>query len=90
MKQVLSVADLAIMYDIVKNEVARGEEFINCVYDTSLTNKQRQKKQEERKLAMSSNARYNSMLRLKKALETLEIEIETPKLEIEGQKNETD
>lgn len=86
MKQVLSVADLAVMYAIVKSEVEKADEYINCIYDFHLTNKQRQKKQEERKLAMSSNARYNSMLRLKKALETLEIEIETPELKVEGEK----
>ena len=86
MKQVLSVADLAIMYDIVKSEVAKADDYINCIYEFHLSNKQRQKKQEERKLAMSSNARYNSMLRLKKALENLNVEIETPELKVEEDK----
>ena len=98
MKQVLSVADLATMLDVTNKAIENIKRNFTYVNQTKIENgriitiSSKKIKEEQDRLfeQMKENSYYQSLMHLKTALETLNIEIETPKLEIEGQKNETD
>ena len=88
MRQVLSVADFVTIVNLLAREIDRLEEFVcnklgerdlDRFFTTpaSITDPRVQE-------YLKSNAEYQSLLRLKKSLENLNIEVETPDVKIES------
>ena len=93
MKQVLSVADLATMLDLTNKAIERMKTDFMYVSPETIVNgriitlsAKKIKEEQDRLLEqMKENSYYQSLMRLKTALENLNIEIETPELEIKGE-----
>ena len=91
MKQILSVADLATMLDLVNRAIERMKtDFLYVSPETivkgriiTLSSKKIKEEQDRLFEQMKENSYYQSLMRLKTALENLNVEIETPELEIE-------
>lgn len=94
MKQVLSVADLATMLDVTNKAIENMKRNFTYVNQTKIENgriitiSSKKIKEEQDRLfeQMKENPYYQSLMHLKTALETLNIEIETPELKVEGEK----
>lgn len=87
MKQILSVADLATMLNLVNKEIISMEMDYDCplrVREFHSKKEYEQAKQEQRE-ELKSNPFYKSIVHLKQALENLNVEIETPELKVEGE-----
>ena len=79
MKQVLSVADFAIILDLLNKEICKFQDMGISTW-----------KEEERKILkkerieeLKNNVYYQGLLHLKNSLENLNVEVETPDIEIE-------
>lgn len=79
-KTVLSVRDFVILYNIVVGEIIRCEypEIRYCLNDN-----EREKQEQEYKERLSKDPHYQDLLRIREKLGELNIEIETPNVEIE-------
>ena len=73
MKQTLSVADFAIIFELVNRETEGIEHYLKHCKDTVglLGTKKR------------ANQRYQDLKHLKQSLQNLNVEVETPKVEVE-------
>ena len=79
MKQTLSVADFAIILDLLNEKISDMERplfFERCVKEDKII--------EDRLTKLKSNPYYQSLLHLKESLQNLSIEVETPKVEIKN------
>lgn len=79
-KTVLSVRDFVILYNIVVGEISRYE---NPRLSFSLDANEREKEEQKYKERLSKNPNYLDLLRIREKLGELNIEIETPNVEIE-------
>lgn len=82
MKQVLSVADFAVILNLVNDSISKME------YDAKFGRGfERPTKQEvaKRLKELGLNPYYQSLLHLKESLENLNVEVETPDIEIKGE-----
>lgn len=78
-KTVLSVRDFAILLDIANREISKLNE-IRLMYGE--TKQQREKRAEEQRKHLQENTYYQDLLRIREKLGELNIEIETPNVEI--------
>ena len=78
-KTVLSVRDFAILLDITNREIFRLRE-IPFVYLEKKA--ERQKREEEHKKDLQESVLYQDLMRIREKLGELNIEIETPSVEI--------
>lgn len=94
MKQVLSVADLATMLDLTNKAIENMKQNFTYVNQTifvkgrmvTLSSKKIKEEQDRLSEQMKENSYYQSLMHLKAALENLNIEIETPELKVEEDK----
>ena len=75
MKQVLSVADFAIILDLVNNNIADMK--------FRAVNEYREENKEELYKVLEENPYYQSLVHLKNSLQNLNIEVECPDVQIE-------
>lgn len=80
MKQVLSVADFAIILDLLNKEICRLQEPTRLAWEEE----QRERLREERMEKLKDNVYYQGLLHLKNSLENLNVEVETPDVKVEG------
>ena len=79
MKQILSVADFAIILDLLNKEICKFQEAGILAWKEE--EKKRLKK--ERIEELKHNVYYQGLLHLKSSLENLNVEVETPDVKIE-------
>jgi hypothetical protein len=79
-KTVLSVRDFVILYNIVVREIGNME---SSRLSFHLKEEEREKQEQEYKERLSKNPHYQDLLRIREKLGELNIEIETPNVEIE-------
>lgn len=78
-KTVLSIRDFVILYNIVVREIGNME---SPRLTFSLKGKEKEKEEQEYKERISKNPHYQDLLRIREKLGELNIEIETPNVEI--------
>lgn len=86
MKTILTVRDFAIIYNIVTNELEKESKKKPKTFSSAknkLTEKQLRLTSEK---LLKENQYKEDLLRIKKQLGTLNIEVETPNIEIKEQK----
>lgn len=79
-KTVLSIRDFVILYNIVVREIGNME---SPRLSFHLDDNEREKQEQEYKERLSKNPHYQDLLRIREKLGELNIEIETPNVEIE-------
>ena len=79
MKQVLSVADFAIILDLINKEICKFQETGILVWKEE----ERKRLKKERMNELKNNVYYQSLLHLKNSLENLNVEVETPNIKVE-------
>lgn len=79
-KTVLSIRDFVILYNIVVGEIGRAE---NPRLSFRLDDNEREKEEQKYKERLSKEPYYKDLLRIREKLGELNIEIETPNVEIE-------
>ncbi len=79
-KTVLSIRDFVILYNIVVREIGYMESprLSFCLKEEEI-----EKREQEYKERLSKNPHYQDLLRIREKLGELNIEIETPNVEIE-------
>lgn len=91
MKQVLSVADFAIILDLVNREIHQLERKEEPIFFNGYDDKKWIEEQQERINKMHeeriNSPYYKSLIHLKKSLENLNVEVETPDVKIEQEIN---
>ena len=93
MKQILSVADLATMLNLVNKAIERMKRDFTYVSPETIVNgriitlSSKKIKEEQDRLSeqLKENSYYESLMHIKVALENLNVEIETPELKVEGE-----
>ena len=80
MKQVLSVADFAVILDLIHEKICSLQEPTRLAWEEG----QRERLREERMEELKDNVYYQGLLHLKNSLENLNVEVETPDIKIEG------
>ena len=84
MKTVLSVRDFAILLQIAEMHINDMERNAKCVYMfNNTTEKDRQKEIKENMKDLQQNLLYQDLLRIREKLGELNIEVETPSVEVE-------
>lgn len=86
MKQVLSVADFAIILNLVNEEIynlERKEELFIICGDNKERIEEEQKRIDKMHEERLNSPYYKSLVHLKHSLENLNVEVETPNVEIE-------
>ena len=78
-KTILSVRDFAILYDIANSRIKEMENPRLVYY---LEDKEREKEEQKYKEGLSKNLYYQDLLRIREKLGELNIEVETPSIEI--------
>ena len=78
-KTILSVRDFAILYNITISKISERE---NLISDYYLDSKKREKEEQKLKERLSKNLYYQDLLRIRDKLGELNIEVETPDIEI--------
>ena len=78
MKQVLSVADFAVILDLINEKICRLQEPTKLAWEE----KQRERLREERIEELKDNVYYQGLLHLKNSLENLNVEVETPDVKV--------
>jgi len=78
MKQILSVADFAMILNLVNQTMVEMERPII----SNWREKDYDKKKKEHLEAIKQNAYYKSLMHLKQSLENLNIEVEVPDVEV--------
>ncbi len=79
MKQTLSVADFALILELINREIGKIERYLEECAETM--EKFGIRKQTESLLI--EKQRYQDLLHLKQSLQNLNVEVETPKVEVE-------
>ena len=79
-KTVLSVRDFVILYNIVVGEIGKAE---NPRLSFYLDDNEREKEEQKYKERLSKEPYYQDLLRIREKLGELNIEIQTPNVEIE-------
>lgn len=79
MKQVLSVADFAVILDLLNEKICRLEEPQMIAWDE----KEKETLKKERMEELKRNVYYQGLLHLKNSLENLNVEVETPDVKVE-------
>ena len=86
MKTVLSVRDFAILYNMVNHEIVTMENQAQNDWmwgRNNYTEEQIEKEKTERMEQLRQNIYYQDLLRIREKLGELNIEIETPSVEVE-------
>ena len=81
MKQIISVADLATILNVINEEITNKERWSNSVL--AFDQQERAREIKARKEELKKDPFYKSVLHAKKALEECNIEIEVPDLEVQ-------
>ena len=81
MKTVLSVRDFAILMNIANMYISKLENDVCLSY--KLTDKEVKKKKKEHMEELQHNPLYQDLLRIRDKLGELNIEVETPSVEVE-------
>ncbi len=81
-KTVLSVRDFSILYNLVNMEIVRAENDTIPYRYYKLSEKELKKKQEEAMAELKQSPMYQDLLRIRESLGNLNIEIETPIVEV--------
>lgn len=79
MKQVLSVADFAVILDLINKEICKFQE----AGIPTWKEEERKRLKKERMEELEHNVYYQNLLHLKNSLENLNVEVETPDVKIE-------
>ena len=79
-KTVLSIRDFVILYNIVVGEIGRAE---NPRLSFCLDDNEREKEEQKYKERLFKDPYYQDLLRIREKLGELNIEIQTPNVEIE-------
>ena len=79
MKQVLSVADFGLILKLVNDEIKQTEERVAFTMDIIP-----EEELERRLNRLKESPYYKSLIHLKESLENLNIEIETPNVEVKS------
>lgn len=91
MKQVISIADFAIMLNTINEKIQNLEGsaslFVPFYTMNKATEKERQKQIENNLRELKKSPFYQSLLHAKKALEECKVEIEVPDLEVKDEIN---
>ena len=82
MKTVLSVRDFAILMNIANMYISKLENDTMSFY-YNLTDEERQKRKDENMAELKRNPLYQDLLRIRDKLGELNIEVETPIVEVE-------
>jgi hypothetical protein len=82
MKTVLSVRDFAILMNIANMYISKLENDTMPFY-YNLTDEERQKREDENMAELQRNPLYQDLLRIRDKLGELNIEVETPIVEVE-------
>lgn len=80
-RTVLSVRDFAILLRIAETHIEEMERNVQCVY--MFEPKDREQKIKENMKDLQSNPYYQDLLRIREKLGELNVEIETPSVEVE-------
>ncbi len=89
MKTVLSVKDFSLLYHLVIDSITRMEyPTYYALFD--LTEKEKIEKKKRKEENLKNDKYYQDLLRLREALGNLQVEVETPKVEIEQLKENAD
>lgn len=84
MKTVLSVRDFAILYEMVNNKIMHMEDQAQTIYYFERDDSERIEKERAEKMErLHQNLHYQDLLRIREKLGELNIEIETPSVEVE-------
>ena len=81
-KIVLSVRDFAILYNLANMEITRAENATTPSRYWRLSEKEQKEKEEEAMKELKQNPMYQDLLRIRESLGNLNIEVETPIVEI--------
>jgi hypothetical protein len=82
MKTVLSVRDFAILMNLANMYISKLENDTMPFY-YNLTDEERQKREDENMAELQRNPLYQDLLRIRDKLGELNIEVETPIVEVE-------
>ena len=82
MKTVLSVRDFAILMNIANMQISKLENDA-LYYNYRLSEEERQKRRDENMAALQREPFYQDLLRIREKLGELNIEVETPIVEVE-------
>ena len=83
MKTVLSVRDFAILMNIANMYIDKLENDTIPYYGYNLTEEERKKRRDENMAELQRNPLYQDLLRIRDKLGELNIEVETPSVEVE-------
>lgn len=83
MKTVLSVRDFAILMNIANMYIDKLEYDTAPYYGYKLTEEERKKRKDENMAELQRNPLYQDLLRIRDKLGELNIEVETPSVEVE-------
>ena len=82
-RTVLSVRDFAILMNIANMHISKLENDTTPFYAYKLTEEERQKRKDENMAELQRNPFYQDLLRIREKLGELNIEVETPSVEVE-------
>ena len=80
-RTVLSVRDFAILYMIINNKIERMENL--AIFNYHQTEEEQAKEMEKHMERLRQDSYYQDLLRIREKLGELNIEIETPRVEVE-------
>ena len=83
MKTVLSVRDFAILMNIANMYISKLENDTMPYYGYNLTEEERKNRKDEAMAELQRNPLYQDLLRIRDKLGELNIEVETPSVEVE-------
>ena len=88
MKTVLSVRDFAILYNMANEKIMEMEKRVRNVFwsfgcDDKRTDEQKEKEAENSMKMLQQDPYYQDLLRIRDKLGELNIEVETPSVEVE-------
>lgn len=83
MKTVLSVRDFAILMNIANMYIDKLEYDTTPYYGYKLTEEERKQRKDEKMAELQRNPLYQDLLRIRDKLGELNIEVETPSVEVE-------
>jgi len=81
MKQILSIADFAIMLQLVQKEINSMEQPIH-LYTDCMSKKDWEKRKKEHFEKIRESVYYKSLMHIMESLESLNIEVEVPDVDV--------
>lgn len=81
-RTVLSVRDFAILMNLANMHISKLEDDAAPFYAYKLTEEERQKRKDENMAELQRNPFYQDLLRIRDKLGELNIEVETPSVEV--------